>query len=102
MRIGSQGLNPDVPVHIGHIESHDIDIIGFPDLDRRISRAISSYLGPPRSIRNEANALGGGSAVIEVNGFAIHAREDMHRIARGYYVAGVANCAPRVGCGTIT
>ena len=99
-RVGSQGLNPHVPIHIGHFESNDVHVIGFPDLDRGISRAISSYLGAPRSIRNEANALGGGSAVIKRNGFVVHAREYVHAIASRHYFAGMTNRAPRASSGT--
>src|SRR2546430_16870898 len=93
-RVGSQGLNPHVPIHIGHFESNDVHVIGFPDLDRGISQAISSYLCAPRSIRNEANALRGGSAVINRNGFVIHAPEDVQAIASGHCMAGMTNRSP--------
>src|SRR5439155_1154899 len=99
-RVGSQGLNPHVPIHIGHFESNDVHVIGFPDLDRGISRAISSYLGAPRSIRNEANALGGGSAVIKRNGFVVHAREYVQAIASRQYFAGMTNRKSRDCSGT--
>src|SRR5205809_7646438 len=99
-RVGSQGLNPHVPIHIGHFESNDVHVIGFPDLDRGISRAISSYLGAPRSIRNEANGLGGGSAVIKRYGFVVHAREYVHAIASRHSFAGMSNRAPSASSGT--